>query len=210
MRRSSLLATTIALVLYTTASSSHAVPVLQIRAGTGVASSVTAGNDYPFLAEPFSLTLDGILETTGEGTLTFEYLGYEAGYVNSFVVGGADCFRTGVSAVGQTCSAGTTGGTVDFQLWSSLGGGDLDAAIWNNLAPPGSPLAYSVGLIQEAPNTYLLLWDDSGAREDDDHDDLGVRIVFEPKSVPEPDTLGLMLAGLIGAAGFARRRRREA
>ena len=210
MRSSSRLSVAIALALFTTVSSSNAVPVLQIRAGSGVAGTVSGGNDYPFLSEPFPLTLDGVLETTGAGTLTFEYLGYEAAYVNSFLVGGGECFRTGTSAVGQECNAGTSGGVLDFQFWSNLGGGHLDAVVWNNVAPPGSTTTYSVGLIQEAPNTFLLLWDDSGAQQDDDHDDLGVRVIFQPTSVPAPDTLGLMLAGLVGAAGFVRRRQRAA
>jgi hypothetical protein len=70
---------------------------------------------------------------------------------------------------------------------------------------------YSVGLILEGPNTFLILWD-SGGGEDDDYDDLGVRVVFEPE--PEfrrnRDRLGVMLAGVVGAAGFVRRRTREA
>jgi hypothetical protein len=212
MRCSSRLSITIALVLFTTVTSSHAVPVLRIRAGTGTAGTVSGGNDYPFLAEPFPLTLNGMLETTGAGTLTFEYLGYEAGYVNSFLVGGVDCFRTGTSSVGQECSAGTTGGVLDFRFWSNLGGGDLDAVVWSNMAPPGSSTTYSVGLIQESPNSFLLLWDDSGAQDGDDHDDLGVRVIFQPKPVAETgtDALGLMLAGLVGAAGFVRRRQHGA
>ncbi len=210
MRSSSRLPLAVALALFASASTSHAVSVLQVRPGTGTAGTVDGANDFPFLAEPFSLTLDGVLETTGAGTLTFEYLGYEAGYTNSFLVAGDDCFQTGNSAVGATCSAATSGGTVDFQLWTSLGSENLSERVWDNLSPPGSPQSYSVGLIQEAPNSFLILWDDSGAQEDDDHDDLGVRVSFEPKSVPEPDTLGLMLAGLVGAAGFVRRRPREA
>ena len=56
---------------------------------------------------------------------------------------------------------------------------DPHAAVWSNLAPPPEA-PVSVGVIQEGPNTYLVLWDDSGA-QNDDHDDLGVRIVFEPE-----------------------------
>jgi len=209
--RTSSLSVAVALTLFaTSSSSSHSVSVLQIKSGTGTPGTVSAGNDYPFVAEPFALTLDGVLETTGAGTLTFEYLGYEAGWTNSFIVGGSSCFQTGSSAVGATCNAATSGGSLDFQLWTSMGTANPGAAIWNNLSPPGSILSYRIGLIEEAPNTFLILWDDSDAQEGDDYDDLGVRVTFQPTSVPEPDAFGLMLAGLVGAAGFACRRPREA
>lgn len=200
----------IALALTATTSTTHAASVLQVRAGTGTAATVEAGNDYPFLDEPMAITLDGVLETTGAGTLTFEYLGSEAALMNAFLVEGEDCFTTDRSEVGATCSTATSGGIVDFQFRADAGGGP-GVAVWSNRAPPGSVQRHSVGLIQEAPNTFLILWD-SGGGEDDDYDDLGVRVVFEPE--PElrrnRDRLGVMLAGVVGAAGFVRRRTREA
>ena len=200
----------IALALAATTAASQAASVLQVRAGTGTPATVKAGNDYPFLAEPMRITLDGVLETTGPGTLTFEYLGYEAAWINAFLVEGEDCFTTGRSKVGATCSTATSGGIVDFQFRTTPSA-DPGTAVWSNRAPPGSMQRYSVGLIQEGPNTFLILWD-SGGGEDDDYDDLGVRVVFEPE--PEfrrnRDRLGVMLAGVVGAAGFVRRRTREA
>ena len=71
-----------------------------------------------------------MLETTGAGKLTFEYLGYEAAWINSFLVEGEDCFTTGRSEVGATCSVATSGGIVDFQfrtnLWSGSEVGRLE------------------------------------------------------------------------------------
>ena len=47
-------------------------------------------------------------------------------------------------------------------------------------------------------NTWLIFWDDSGANNDDDYDDLIARVYFEPgRQVPEPATLGLLAAGLM-------------
>jgi hypothetical protein len=198
----------IALALSTTTTASDAASVLQVRAGTGTPATVDAGNDYPFLDEPMAITLDGVLETTGAGTLTFEYVGSEAAWVNAFLVEGKDCFASGRSEVGATCSTATSGGVVDFQFRTSPGD-DPGAAVWSNRAPPGSVQRYSIGLIQEAPNTFLILWD-AGGHEDDDYDDLGVRVVFEPEVRRRRDRLRVMLAGVVGAAGFVRRRTREA
>ena len=83
--------------------------------------------------------------------------------------------------------------------------------VWDNLNPPGSILTYSVGVIQEATNQFLLLWDDSGKEADDNHDDLGVRVTFRPlEQVPEPTSIAIMLAGMAGLAGMRRRRRQAA
>jgi hypothetical protein len=55
-------------------------------------------------------------------------------------------------------------------------------------------------------NLWMILWDDSGADNDDNHDDFVTVARFTPTSVPEPGALLLLGTGLI-AAGFVRRRR---
>ncbi len=198
-----------AVVTFVVTAAPHGANILQLRPGTGSGTVVDWNNDYRFLDRPSALARDAVLETTGAGTLTFEYLGHETRWSNRFLVDGEQCFTTGVSRIGETCSVRSSGGIVGFEFHSSLGTEKSDAAVWSNLAPPRAPQPFSVGMVQEAPNTFLVLWDDSGAG-DDDHDDLGVRIVFEPGPEPNADAVGLMLAGLLGAAGFVRRRQREA
>jgi hypothetical protein len=198
------LAAVAALGCWTTA---DAAAVLQVTPGTGTDFTVTQGNDFPFVTDPFQLLIDGVLETTGAGVVTFEYLGFEAGFTNSFVFNDQLCFRTGVSAEGATCGGQVSGGAVSFAFWSDLGGPNFDAVVWDNGAPPDSILDYSIGIIQEGPNQFLLLWDDSGNKEDDDHDDLGIRITFRPlEQVPEPTSMAVMVAGLAGLAGLRRTR----
>ena len=182
--------------------------LLQLHPGTGAAAVVESGNDYRFLQQPLRLTRDGVLETTGAGTLTFEYLGHETRWSNSFLVDGDMCFTTGISAVGATCTVRTTAGYVAFEFRGRPGNTEQDAAVWNNRAPPTEPQPFAVGLMQDGPNTFLVLWDDPEP-QDADYDDLGVRIVFEPETDPEVDTVGVMLAGLFGAAVLVRRRSRS-
>jgi hypothetical protein len=56
-------------------------------------------------------------------------------------------------------------------------------------------------------NDWMLFWDDSGAKNDDDHDDYIAVARFRPVSVPEPGTALLLGMGLL-ATGLTRFRKR--
>jgi len=63
----------------------------------------------------------------------------------------------------------------------------------------------SIGMkITDGGSTAWLLWDDSGANRDDDHDDLIVRLRY--RAVPEPGTLALLGAGLLAFSLYRRRK----
>jgi hypothetical protein len=67
--------------------------------------------------------------------------------------------------------------------------------------------SYSSPLNPSISNLWGLFWDDSGARNDDNHDDMFVVASFRPRTVrvPEPGTIGLVAMGLAALVITQRR-----
>jgi hypothetical protein len=146
------------------------------------------------------------LQALGPGTLTYTYIGKEAGYTNrvTFSIQAGGCsFSTSTAVVGQTCNDTTSGGLLTFRFTSS----GTSASVWNGRDfTIASAMAF--GLIRISENQWYILLDDSGGSPNDkDFDDLGLLVTFTPRSVPEPGTLGLLGLGLLGLMPALRRRR---
>lgn len=138
--------------------------------------------------------------TSVPASLTFTYLGSEAGHTNlalSVYTPSGGLFSNAFSAIGAAftiSSPALTTGPVHFAF--------VDTASPVLLAVNGGLNAASIGYIKSStnPNAWLLAFNDRGG--DADFDDMVVRVT----AVPEPGTYAMLLAGL-GLLGYMARRR---
>jgi hypothetical protein len=162
-------------------------------------------------------TLGSSLATDSAGTVSYFYYGKEAGFDNIFS-SGALSYESGFTPNTQDYfkkpisigSVDVAAGELNFKFCAYSGVNVGQGCVNNsendklNLGSKQS-IAFSV-----LGNVAWIFWDDSGAGPDDNHDDMLIKAVFTPKSVPEPATLGLLGLGLLGTWVGSKRRRRQA
>jgi len=199
------------------------VPLSNVGTGLDTIGIVSANNFKSNLAGVgvTQYTLGGSLTADSAGSVAFYYYGKEAGYQNIFTATGTNgsvSKNSGFSPTWQNNfgapeligNVDVLSGILDFGFCANSGVGKSAGCVtnqqndWFNLGSMQS-IAYSV-----AGNVAWIFWDDSGAGPDDNHDDMLIKAVFTPRSVPEPATLGLFGLGLLGVWAGARRRLRKA
>ena len=160
-------------------------------------------NDFFFDIAP-GYNIGGNLYATSFLDITFSYIGYEAAYNNDFNAYGQS-LNNKSNTEGDSFTVFNVGPELlDFGFYSNtinLGidnGDNQDFGAWQSFA---TILDFTyLGTFYDA----IIMFDDSGAGPDDDHDDyiIGVNVT----SVPEPSIIALFAAGLFGI-GYARRRK---
>jgi hypothetical protein len=181
--------------------------VLNVTGGTSttIGAASTSGFDLGGTtglnaASAITLFNSGTLGSFGLSVLpganvTFEYLGKEAGFVNTFTAG-ANTFKTdGTTALNSTFSGNFASGPLGFAFTSSGGG---SAA---NGGPISANLAYAVAAL--SANSVIVLFDDGGAGTD--FDDMAVKVSVS--AVPLPAAAWLLISAVLGLVSFSRIRR---
>ncbi len=173
----------------------------------------------------------GTLKAAAAGTVTYTYLGSDAGYTNNFLINGLTAFTNKETAVGSTDTVSVAANTaLNFSFLTTsvnptytVSNGSLPTYTAQNLVG-----TYTYGqdqgvfgivkgaTVHEITYQALLIYNDPVNGGDHDYNDMVVGVNFTADSsnqniapaVPEPETYGMMLMGL-GLMGFVARRRRN-
>ena len=172
--------------------------------------TIQPNNDYPFLDGASGQIGAGVTATSDDPfELTFEYLFKEADYNNGFLVNGTEIFNTATAQAGDTFTMTWYGGAtlLDFQFRP-----DGLTNVTNAGNDGGAP-ANIFTMTDPETGDIILALDDSGFNNDDDYNDLVVRVsataINEPPvaEVGEPATLALLGMGILGLAMTRTRRK---
>jgi hypothetical protein len=147
---------------------------------------------------------------TGPASLTYTYIGKEAGSTNAFITAGSgpDMFLTadflGFSGTVSGSTFETTQSSAGLLDFSFLGLGTCcvnPGMITNGVGNlfPGGVLSFAVSVLDES-SLYLMFGDGAG---DKDFDDMLVRV--DVSAVPVPAAFWLFGTALIGFIGISRR-----
>ena len=167
----------------------------------------------------------------GPSQITVDYFGAEAGFNNSFAAfgnpscsfnhaGGTTTFTGGV--LNSCVVNNVASGLLNFAFTSALPGvstngtnPDNSTSNTPNFFVSLTSMAGLGGLDNNGDNSTpgsgqiaWLFFDDGGAGDDDNHDDMVVRLTITGGSIniPEPGTIALLGAALLGLGAVRRRR----
>jgi hypothetical protein len=175
--------------------------LIEIVSDADTAPLVTPANN-DVLGGGLAGSIGATLELSQRAEVTFEFLGFEAGFTNLFQVGGATVFDNQTAAVGATFSQIFDPGAIDFQF-DVTNTGEVVTNVGNDGGAPENFFVYRVN-----DGEVIVALDDSGAGPDDNHDDHVVRMTAVATPVPEPASLASFALGLLVVSGSVLHRRR--
>jgi hypothetical protein len=193
---------------------------LSVTVAGGLTESSVGPNDFfadgvsrEFLVGPLTLDLQG----SAAATATYTFLFQESGFSNRFLAEGGVLVDPG-DLYGSLTRTYTSNGAPDFSFDSPLGsvtnaGNSLAKPNFGvlldydlNTLPAGSVRTALAGQGLLKSYNAILFFNDMGASQDQDFDDMVLGVNFA--AVPEPGASAMIVAGLVALFWVVRRRLR--
>ena len=157
--------------------------------GVGVGTAITIFN---------GLGNTGGLSLSVNTTVTFTFMGKEAGFTNQLLSGNTVLFDNNVALGTQSATLTVNAGSLPFLFRAP---GNLDANDDGSIAT-----GLQIAFVKVSDSVFYALFDDGGAGPDKDFDDMVVRVAI---ATPLPGALPLFAGGLgaLGLLGWRRKRK---
>jgi hypothetical protein len=184
---------------------------LILLGGSAPAPLPVSGNDYNsnLLGLGYSsITTGAQLSVNQDGYVTFTYIGAESGFNNSFITHAGIITEANeafdFNGYGSSITINVSANDILNFKFTSDGGVNALTPVDNfnsaNLQGMGIFTSISLPLQQ-----VVLGYDDQFTNDDDDHDDMLIRVDFSP--IPVPAAVWLFGSGLIVLTGVTRRKK---
>ena len=159
--------------------------------GVGVGTTITIFN---------GLGNTGGLSLSANTTVTFTFMGKEAGFTNQLLFGNSVLFDNNVAPGTPSAALTVNAGSLPFLFRAP---GNLDANDDGSIAT-----GLQIAFVKISDSVFYAFFDDGGAGPDKDFDDMVVRVAATPIATPLPGALPFFAGGL-GALGLLRWRRKR-